>query len=113
MNHSTLINRSSATGAQATFPDGQASPASSQRDTRKEGHSRQHQPQLLDVEDVADILGVGRSFVYSECEKGAIRSLRMGRRVKVPSEAVNEYIDRGLAARARDLRQWQRVEGRS
>jgi excisionase family DNA binding protein len=55
---------------------------------------REHPPAklLLDVEEVAQILGVGRSHLYTYLLRGQLRSLKLGRRRKIPVEAVREFI---------------------
>jgi excisionase family DNA binding protein len=47
---------------------------------------------LLDVKEVAEILGLGRSHIYSYILSGELRSLKLGRRRKVPVESVREFI---------------------
>ena len=58
---------------------------------------------LLDVGDVAATLGLGRSFVYLECERGRLQHLRFGRRVKIPEAALHAYMraaaERGVGVR--------------
>ncbi len=49
---------------------------------------------LLDVTEVAQILGLGRSHVYSYVMRGELRSLKLGRRRKITVESVREFIQR-------------------
>jgi excisionase family DNA binding protein len=49
---------------------------------------------LLDVVEVAKILGLGRSHVYHYIMTGELRSLKLGRRRKVRVEWVREFIER-------------------
>lgn len=47
---------------------------------------------LLDVDEAAATLGLGRSLVYSEMGAGRLRSLKVGRRRLVPAAAIRDYI---------------------
>lgn len=47
---------------------------------------------LLNVDEVAQILGVGRSHLYAYIASGKLRSLKLGRRRKIGVEAVREFI---------------------
>jgi excisionase family DNA binding protein len=49
---------------------------------------------LYSVEDAAELLAVGRTFLYGEIQAGRIRSLKAGRRRLVPSAAIREYAER-------------------
>ncbi len=46
---------------------------------------------LLSVAEAARWLGIGRSTLYGEIGRGALRSIRVGRRRLVPSSAVAQY----------------------
>lgn len=52
---------------------------------------------LLDVEEVANLLGLSRNFVYNECGRGRLRHLRLGRRIKVPESALDGYLETAQA----------------
>lgn len=47
---------------------------------------------LLDVSDVMKVLGLGRSHVYGYILRGELRSLKLGRRRKIPIDAVHEFV---------------------
>jgi excisionase family DNA binding protein len=47
---------------------------------------------LLDVSDVMEVLGLGRSHVYGYILRGELRSLKLGRRRKIPVDAVLEFV---------------------
>ncbi len=47
---------------------------------------------LLTIPDVADCLGLGRSFVYERVRKGEIKSLKIGRARRVPVRALEEFV---------------------
>jgi excisionase family DNA binding protein len=60
------------------------------------------EPILLKPEEVAECLNIGRSKVYKLMRAGALESVRIGSRRRVPRTAVEEYIERirkGLVAR--------------
>jgi excisionase family DNA binding protein len=45
------------------------------------------------AEEVAMIFGLGRGQAYKSIREGEIRSIRMGRRVMVPTAAIREKLD--------------------
>ena len=47
---------------------------------------------LLDVDQAAELLGVGRTFTYREIAAGRLKSLKVGRRRLVSSSAITAYI---------------------
>jgi len=47
----------------------------------------------LSVDDVAKILGVGRSAVYEAIRRGEIPALHFGRRIVVPRQALLRLLD--------------------
>jgi excisionase family DNA binding protein len=51
---------------------------------------------LLDIRQVAELLGCSRSYAYVLVTSGEIRSLKLGRLMRVPADAVSEFIDRKL-----------------
>jgi excisionase family DNA binding protein len=48
--------------------------------------------QLLSVQEVCDLLGMGRSWVYNQIKSGEIPSVQLGGSVKVKREDLEEYI---------------------
>ena len=48
-------------------------------------------PRLLSVEEAGQLLGVGRSLVYTELGAGRLRSVKVGKRRLVPMSAIAEY----------------------
>jgi len=48
-------------------------------------------PALLDVEEAARALGLGRTSVYHELMAGRLRSVKVGRRRLVPGDALDEF----------------------
>ena len=49
-------------------------------------------PELLRPQDVAVILGIGRSSVYNLLRAGKIRHLRVGRKMLIPQAAIGEFL---------------------
>ena len=49
-------------------------------------------PLTLCVEDLMPILGIGRNTAYELVRSGQIRSVRIGRQLRIPKEAVQEYL---------------------
>ena len=51
-------------------------------------------PLTLRVEELMPILGIGRNTAYELIRSGQIRSVRAGRKIRVPKEAIAEYLSR-------------------
>ena len=49
-------------------------------------------PFVLRVEDLMPILDIGRNAAYELIRCGQIRSVRVGRQIRVPKEAVAEFL---------------------
>lgn len=47
---------------------------------------------ILRVEELCDVLGIGANAAYQLLNEGAIPAFRIGRRWKIPREAVQGYI---------------------
>jgi excisionase family DNA binding protein len=52
---------------------------------------------LYSVEEAAQLLGIGRTFMFELVAAGQVASLKIGRRRKIPSAALDDYVRR-LAA---------------
>lgn len=52
-------------------------------------------PLTLKVEDLMPILGIGRNTAYGLVRAGQIRSIRIGRQLRIPKAAVQEFLDTG------------------
>ena len=50
-------------------------------------------PMILRVEDLMPILCIGRNTAYELIRSGQIRSVRIGRQIRVPREALREFLD--------------------
>lgn len=48
----------------------------------------------LTVEEVAELLGIGRTTAYEAVHAGTIPSLRFGRRIVVPRAALERLLDK-------------------
>ncbi len=51
-------------------------------------------PVTLRVEDLTAILDIGRNTAYELVRSGQIRSVRVGRQIRIPKEAVQEFFYR-------------------
>ena len=49
-------------------------------------------PLVLTVAEVAKILGVGKNTAYDFIRSGAIKSVRVGRQIRVPKSAFLEFL---------------------
>ena len=50
-------------------------------------------PMILRVEDLMPLLGIGRNTAYELIRSGQIRSVRIGRQIRIPREALLEFLD--------------------
>ncbi len=55
---------------------------------------------LLDVKEVASLLGCGRTYVYGMIQRGELPVVKLGRLTRVPRRAVEEYVDAAGEARS-------------
>ena len=55
-------------------------------------HSFDELPLTLRVEDLMPILGIGRNTAYELIRCGKIRSIRIGRQLRIPKDALVEYF---------------------
>lgn len=49
---------------------------------------------LYKPNEAADSLRLGRSKIYELLASGAIKSIRVGRAIRVPASALKEYIEK-------------------
>ncbi len=49
-------------------------------------------PMILRVEDLMPILGIGRNTAYELIRSGQIRSIRIGRQIRIPREALLDFL---------------------
>ena len=50
--------------------------------------------QLFRVKEIQGILGIGQTMAYRLIYSGKLRSVRVGRAIRVPRAAIDEYIAR-------------------
>ena len=55
-------------------------------------HSFEELPLTLRVEDLMSILGIGRNTAYELVCSGKIRSIRIGRQLRIPKDAIQDYL---------------------
>jgi excisionase family DNA binding protein len=60
---------------------------------RAEGGEEEDARGLLRAEEVAEVLGIGRSKVFEMPRSGELPVVRMGRAVRVPKGALAEWIE--------------------
>ena len=46
-------------------------------------------------EEAAPMLGIGRNGIYALLRTGALRSIRIGRKILIPSSAIEEFLNGG------------------
>lgn len=51
---------------------------------------------LLNVNEAASALGLGRSLVYTLVATGELTSIKIGRARRIPVSAIDEFIERRL-----------------
>ncbi|MBD5150307.1 MAG: helix-turn-helix domain-containing protein [Oscillibacter sp.] len=49
-------------------------------------------PLMLDIKDVAKILGIGKNLAYSLVNSGEIKALRVGTKIRIPKQSLVDYI---------------------
>ncbi len=55
-------------------------------------HDLHELPVTLRVEDLMPLLGIGRNTAYELIRSGQIRSVRIGRQIRIPREALLEFL---------------------
>ncbi len=58
--------------------------------------SLDHLPVTLTVEDLMPILNIGRNTAYSLVRNGRIRSVKVGRQLRIPKIAIVEFLAGGV-----------------
>ena len=51
-------------------------------------------PLVLTVPQLADVLHIGRNAAYYLVKSGRIRSIHIGRTIRIPQSALLEYLDK-------------------
>lgn len=49
-------------------------------------------PLVLCVDDLTSILCIGRNSAYELVRSGQIRSVRIGKQIRIPREAIQEFL---------------------
>ena len=49
-------------------------------------------PLVLRVEDLMPVLDIGRNTAYELVRSGQIRSVRLGRKLRIPKQAVEDFL---------------------
>ena len=49
-------------------------------------------PVALCVDDLASVLGIGRNSVYALVRSGQIRSIRIGKQIRIPRDALRDFL---------------------
>ena len=60
---------------------------------KPEYRSFQDLPLVLSVPQLAKLLGIGRNAAYDMVNSGRIRSVKIGRTIRIPKSAVIEFIE--------------------
>lgn len=50
-------------------------------------------PLVLTVEQTAQVLQLGKTRIYELVRSGKLRSLRIGRKIRVPKNALLDFLD--------------------
>ena len=50
-------------------------------------------PVTLRVEELMPILGIGRNIAYELVRSGRLRSIRVGRQVRIPKNVLIEFLE--------------------
>ena len=58
---------------------------------------------LLNINEAAATLGLGRSFVYTLVATGELMSIKIGRARRIPISAIDEFITRRLEQEVSDV----------
>ncbi|MBF6216106.1 helix-turn-helix domain-containing protein [Nocardia puris] len=61
----------------------------------REALHRLHAQPTVSVDDFAVLIGIGRSTAYSAIASGEVPSIRIGRRVRIPSRWLREQLALG------------------
>jgi excisionase family DNA binding protein len=64
-------------------------------------------PQLLSIDELCEVLGMGRSWIYRRLKSGEIPSVKLGRSIKVKRQDLEEYLE---SRRYRPAEQEQQLE---
>ena len=57
-------------------------------------HSCDDLPLTMKVEDLMPILGIGRNTAYELVRSGQIKSIRVGRNIRIPKAEILSFLNR-------------------
>lgn len=49
-------------------------------------------PLVLSVDDLMEVLAIGRNTAYEIIRSGQIRSVRIGKQIRIPRDALEEFL---------------------
>ncbi len=53
----------------------------------------QNLPLVLSVPELAKVLGIGRNAAYALVNSGEIRSIRIGKNIRIPQSALMDFLN--------------------
>ena len=59
---------------------------------KKNSITSENLPVVLSVQQLAEVLQIGRNSAYDLVKSGQIRSIRIGRTIRIPQAALLEYL---------------------
>lgn len=62
--------------------------------------------ELISIDDLCDVLNIGKNAAYNLLKTGQIKSFRIGRVWKIPKAAVQDYILTQSQLGANDEKRW-------
>ena len=60
---------------------------------KKNSITSENLPVVLSVQQLAEVLQIGRNSAYDLVKSGQIRSIRIGRTIRIPQAALLEYLN--------------------
>lgn len=60
-------------------------------------HTIDDVPLVLRIDDLMSILGIGRNAAYALIHSHQVCSIRIGRHIRIPRDAVVEYLSKDAA----------------
>ena len=61
-------------------------------------NATEHACLTLTVTEAAQLLGIGRNSAYDLVRSGRLRSIRMGRRLIIPRQEIENFLEREMGA---------------
>lgn len=59
---------------------------------KKNSITSENLPVVLSVQQLAEVLQIGRNSAYDLVKSGQIRSIRIGKTIRIPQAALLEYL---------------------